>query len=236
MKRISIIVPVYNEGDNIRNAIAKIKAKVKFRHEILIVYDFPEDDTVPVVQELVKKHSEIKLVLNKKKGLINAVRSGFKACAGDAVVILSPDEADDPFTINKMYKKLQEGYDVICASRYSSQGKRINQTSFKLFLSKTAGILTPLFLGIPTQDLTNGYKMYRKKVLDDIVINSDGGWEFSMELTIKAHNAGFKITEVGTISRNRKHGKSKFKLIRWLPRYLYWYVYGIASNLSRIAR
>src|SRR4029079_262851 len=187
----SIVIPVYNEKDNIEKAINKIVEVLKYSFEILVVYDFPQDNTLPVVKKLISKNKNIKLILNKNMGLINAIKTGIRNASGETIVFLSPDEADDPNTINKMYKKIIEGFDVVCGSRYSSNGKRVNQESIKLYLSKIAGSTTPLLLGIPTKDITNGFKMFRSEVLRKIPIRSTGGWEFSMEITIKAHSKGF---------------------------------------------
>lgn len=229
---ISIVIPVLNEKENIREAVIKIKTTLKFPYEILVIYDFAKDNTVPVVKALQIKHDNLRLIFNQNGGLVNAVKTGFRNAKGQALVVLSPDAADEPATINKMYEKLKKGYDIICASRYSKGGKRLNQGSVKKILSQTAGSLAPFFLGIPTRDITNGFKMYRKEVIRKIPIKSTGGWEFALELTIKANNLGFKITEVGSISKNRKFGKSKFKLFNWLPRYIYWYLYGIGLRIK----
>ena len=73
--------------------------------------------------------------------------------------------------------------------------------------------------------------MYRKKVINEIQITSDGGWEFTLELVIKARLMGFKIGEVASVWRNRNSGKSKFKLLRWLPKYIRWYSWGILKRI-----
>lgn len=231
---ISIVIPVLNERENIREAVIKIKTTLKFPHEILIVYDFAKDNTVPIVKALQVKHDNLRLIFNQRGGLVNAVKTGFRNAKGQALVVLSPDAADDPITINKMYEKFKIGYDIICATRYSKGGKRLNQGSVKKMLSQTAGSLTPFFLGIPTRDITNGFKMYRKEVIEKIQIESNGGWEFALELIIKANNLGFRITEVGSVSRNRKFGRSKFKLFKWLPKYIYWYLYGASLRLKNL--
>ena len=228
---LSIILPVFNEGKNIANQISTIEKSVTFDHEVLIVYDFDRDDTVPPVLKLQKKYPNIKLVKNiYGKGVIKAVKTGFEKSRGETVVVMPADLADNPATINKMYKKMREGYDVVCATRYAKGGKKIGGGFTKTIFSRLAGLSTPLLLGIPTTDIANGFKMYKRKVLDTIRIQSDGGWEFSVELMIKSKQAGFKITEVPTTWLDRREGQSKFKLMRWLPKYLRWYLWGISRR------
>lgn len=226
---ITIVLPVFNEGKNIQKQIESIETSVKFKQEILIIYDFGRDDTIPVVKKLQNKFKNLKLVKNIfGRGVINAVKTGFQKATGSVVVVMPADLADNPDTVNKMYKKIQQGFDIVCATRYGRGGTKVGGPIIKTFLSRIAGLATPLLLGIPTTDIANGFKMYKKKVLENIEIESDGGWEFSAELLIKAHHSGFKIADVPTIWRDRTYGASKFKLLKWLPKYLKWYLWGIS--------
>jgi len=233
--RLSIIIPVYNEADNIGKLINKINKQVTSPHQLILVYDFDEDNTVPVVKKLQKKQKNIRLIKNNVgdcQGVMNAIKTGFKLVKSGAVVVTMADLADEPKTINAMFKKIQQGYDVVCGSRYSKGGKKIGGPIIKSWLSKLSGLLTPIMLGIPTKDVTNAFKMYRKKVLDSIKIESEGGFEIAMEIVIKAHAKGFKITEVPTTWHDRTSGESRFKLIAWLPRYVHWYVWGMRQRLK----
>ncbi len=230
---LTIIIPVYNEKENIKKAITLIEKKVKIKHKILIIYDSCKDDTLPAVKSLQKKITNIRLIKNNvgnRRGVVNAIKTGFNYVESGAIVVMMADLSDDPSSINNMYKKIIQGYDVVCASRYSKGGGKIGGPFLKSLLSKIAGILTPVLLGIPTKDVTNAYKMYRKEVIDSINIQSTGGFELSMEIVIKAYNQGFKITEVPTIWHDRTSGQSRFKLIAWLPKYIYWYVWGIQKR------
>lgn len=228
---LSIIVPVYNEGTNIKRFIYNLERSVNIKHEVLIIYDFDKDDTIPVVKKLKVKFKNVKLIKNiYGSGLIKACKTGFEKANADFLVIIPGDLADEPKTINKMYLLASKGYDIVCASRYCKGGKQLGGNFVKSFLSKLAGLTTPLLLGIPISDLTNGFKMYKRKVLKKINIESQGGWEFTMEILIKAHFMGFKITETPSTWNERSSGKSKFKLFSWLPKYIYWYFWGIVQR------
>lgn len=231
---LTIIIPVYNEGENVKTAIPQIEKKVKIPHQIFLVYDFPEDNTVPIAKTLQKKFKNLKLLRNhvgNGRGVINAIRTGFNLAKSEAVVVMMADLADDPETVNNMYEKIKEGYDVVCGTRYSKAGQHLGGPFLKNLLSRLAGVLTPLLLGIPTFDLTNAFKMYRRKIFGKIKIESTGGFELSQEIVTKAYFLGFKVCEVPTIWRDRTSGQSRFQLKKWLPKYLYWYWWGIKKRI-----
>lgn len=231
---ISIILPVFNEGKNIKKQVEIIQQKVLSSHEILVVYDFDNDNSIPVVKSLQKRYTKLKLVKNIfGSGLINAIKTGVRYTTGELVVIMPADLADNPLTINKMKDKILLGYDIVGATRYAKGGRKIGGSYLKSALSKMAGAMTPVALGIPITDISNGFKMYRKIVLKKIEIRSDGGWEFTLELVIKAHLAGYRLGEVPSVWRDRTSGSSKFKLLKWLPKYMKWYVWGISKRLTK---
>lgn len=230
---ISIILPVYNEGENITEQIEKIEKLVEAKHEVLIIYDYDKDTTIHPVKLISRKFPNVKLVRNKfGRGIINAVRTGFITSSFGICVVMPADLADDPKTINKMYSKIQTGFDIVCATRYSKGGRKFGGGFIKTTLSKIAGLSTMVLLGIPTTDLTNGFKMYKKDFLKKIKIESNGGWEFSMEILIKTNSMGAKICDVPTTWRERTKGTSKFKMLKWLPKYIHWYLWGILQRLN----
>jgi hypothetical protein len=84
--------------------------------------------------------------------------------------------------------------------------------------------------GLPTHDVTNSFKLYRKSMLSAIEIESDGGFEIGMEIVVKAHFLGFKVGEIPTVWTDREKGKSRFKILKWAPKYLRWYFYALRKN------
>ena len=117
--KLSIVMPVYNEKDVIKQTIEEVEKWVKTPHELLIVYDMDEDTTVPPVKKLQKKYPSVKLVKNAfGGGALNALKTGLNKAKGSAICIMMSDLTDDPKILGKMMEKFNEGYDVIAASRY----------------------------------------------------------------------------------------------------------------------
>jgi len=231
--KISIIVPAHNEAENIGSLIEKIESTLNTDHELVIVNDHSQDNTTDEVLKLSGKFPNLRLVNNELEGgFANAVKTGFKNAKTEVIVPIMGDLCDDLSTVNLMMEKINLGFDVVCGSRYIQAGQRLGGSKFKAFLSRNAGKSLNLLLGIPTHDIANAFKMYRKKVIDSINIESTG-FEISMELPVKAYYLGFKITEVPTIWRERSKGKSSFKVFKLLPNYLKLYMWAIMMRLKR---
>ncbi|OBF98407.1 glycosyl transferase family 2 [Mycobacterium sp. 852014-52450_SCH5900713] len=229
---IDFIVPVYNEGSNIADALAELYSMVRRPKRVLIVYDFDEDDTVPVVRELAPRYPGVELVRNALgKGVINAIRAGVDAARSDVVIVSMADLSDDLRVVDDMVRLIRdEGYDVVCASRYMRGGQQIGGPFLKRTISRVAGVSLYWMGGLPTHDATNAFRAYRLSVLREIPIESSGGFEYSLEITAKAHVAGHRVTEVPSTWRDRTVGQSRFRLMKWLPYYLKWYVYAFSRG------
>ncbi len=102
-------------------------------------------------------------------------------------------------------------------------GRQIGGPWCKKLLSRLAGVTLHLLAGVPTRDVTNSFKLYRRSMLAAIPIESAGGFEIGMELVVKAHALGFKVTEIPTCWTDRSAGASRFRIVRWAPHYLRWY-------------
>jgi len=226
--RVTIVVPVYNEGDNIKATLAELDAKAHVDAETWLVYDSDEDTTLASVRELDgKTRIPFRLVKNKYgRGALNAIKTGLEDAEGELVVVTMADLCDPPEVINDMVAAAEkENADIVCASRYMKGGRQVGGPRFKGFLSHTAGLLLHWFARVPTHDSTNSFKLYRKSYLDSVKIESTGGFELGIELVVKAHVMGRRIAEVPTTWRDRVAGKSNFKLWKWLPSYLKWFFY-----------
>lgn len=225
---LSLISPVYNEGKNITHLLNQIAEKVKTSHELLLIYDFEEDSTCPAAKKYIADHPEnISLVRNNVgngRGVINAIKTGFNKAKGNAVLVLMADLSDDVSQIDRMYDLINKGADIVCASRYMKGGQKIGGPWLKTLMSRAAGLSLYYVFGVPTVDATNAFKMYRRQVIKDIQIESTGGFEYSLEIILKAFKKGYKIVEIPTTWRDRTAGKSNFKLMKWLPKYIKTYL------------
>jgi dolichol-phosphate mannosyltransferase len=230
---ITLLIPVYNEVHNIVPLVEEIKQEIRIRHQIVIIYDSEEDTTLTKRDALLAIDPDIAFVRNSSGGVINAFRVGFNVAKTRYVVPIMADRSDMPSTIPEMYRKINEGFDLVVGSRYCEGGRKVGGPYIKYLLSITANSTLQRLTGIPTHDMTNAFIMYRKEVLDNIYIRSSGGFEVTMELIAKAYILGYRITEVPTINRDRTAGKSSFQLLKWIRNYLYWYFYILIYSIVR---
>ena len=231
--KIDIILPVYKEQDNIERVLEGIKKYVKVPSTVNLVFHSKADPTIPVVKKILKSYKNVKMFVSPKKGLISQFTYGFKKTTSPIIVIMMSDLSDDPKDIDKMIKKINEGYDLVCASRYIEKGKRRGGSKLKAFLSYAGCESLYMFTGLKSHDATNAFKAFRRNLLKDIVIESSVGYEMPLELIIKAHLKGYKIAEIPTIWTERDTGYSKFKLLRYIPNYLRWYLHGVRRHILR---
>jgi glycosyltransferase involved in cell wall biosynthesis len=229
---LGIIIPVYNEAENIREALSAIEKRIITPHRIYIVYDFEEDNTLPVAKEFLDKGTDMRLVRNPVQGVVNAIKTGLKEAEEDYLLVTMADLSDDYTIVDHMCRLMDEGYDVVCGSRYMKGGKQIGGPFLKKTISRIADVSLSYITGLPTHDATNSFKLYRKSMLDSINIESDGGFEIGMEIAVKAHFSGFRVTEVPCTWTEREKGESRFKILKWAPKYLRWYFYATGKRLS----
>lgn len=227
--QLSIIIPAHFEEKNIISELEEIRTKVKTSYEVIIIFDLDNDPTIKVVEKYIKISKLNNIFLKKnnfgsKRGVINAIKTGINYSKSKVIVVSMADLSDDIEKIDAMYRLIEKGFDIVCASRYMKGGRQIGGPFLKGLFSRFTGLSLHWF-GLPTHDPTNAFKMYKKSIFEAIKMESDGGFEYSLEIVVKAYKLGYKITEVPATWRDRTAGESKFKLLKWLPKYLKWYKY-----------
>jgi glycosyltransferase involved in cell wall biosynthesis len=222
---ISLVVPVYNEAANIVPFLRDVEAAVLVAHETLIVYDFPEDNTLPAIAAMEPACAHVRLVHNTLgRGVLNAMKAGFAASQGDVIVVMMADRSDEPKDVAAMARLVREGADVVAGSRYIAGGKQEGGPLVKRTLSRLAGVSLHFLAGLPIRDATNNFRAYSRRVITEIPIEGEASFALALELTLKAHWRGWKLTEVPTTWRDRTAGQSRFRLFAWMPHYLKWYL------------
>lgn len=226
---IDVCVPVYNEGESIKRLLDAFATEIKNEFRVLIVYDRDDDNTLPVLKQIIPSYSyEIRLVKNfYGRGVANAVKTAMQSVENSCWVLTMADLSDEPSTIDDMFLKMQEGYDMVAGSRYMRGGKKNGGPFLQSLFSRCAGLGMHVLVGLPIHDLSNAFKMYRKEVTDQIPLESTDGFEICTELVLKTYLAGYREAEVPTTWHDRTEGQSNFKMWKWIPKYLHWCFYSV---------
>jgi dolichol-phosphate mannosyltransferase len=233
-KKLGIIIPVYNEGENISQTIRAIEANVHTPHAIYIVYDFDEDNTLPVVRKIREEGVDLVLLKNSAGKVVNAIKTGLRGANETYLLVTMADLSDDYGVVDRMVMRAENSFDVVCGSRYAKGGRQIGGPFIKKTLSRIAGLSLRYMTALPTSDVTNSFKLYRKAMVDALTIESDGGFEIGMEIVIKAHFSGYRVTEIPCTWQDRQQGASRFRILRWLPKYMKWYFFAMKKKAGRM--
>jgi dolichol-phosphate mannosyltransferase len=231
--QFSVVVPVYNEGCNIGAFCRKALNELPPDFELIICYDFDEDNTLPAVASLSssEKPPLTRCVKNELgPGVRYAIEAGMRAARGQVVVVMMADLSDDFGCVEDMFRRATAGAAVVCASRYMRGGRQIGGPLLKKILSRGAGLSLHWIVGLPTHDVTNSLKAYRKDFLDSQIVESKKGFCLGMELTVKAHFGGRRIEEIPATWHDRTAGESRFQVWNWLPHYLQWYAWALVRS------
>ncbi len=208
---LSIIIPTYNESENIKplfNRIAKALANTEY--EIIFVDDNSMDGTIDKIKEITSKHNNIKLIIRKnKQGLSSAILKGFESAQGQIIAVMDADLQHPPELLPKMFKKIKEGYDIVIASRYIKGGKIEKWNFNRKIVSKAAALITRITIpkARKIKDPLSGFFMLKKQVIENADINPIG---FKILLEIITKGEYRKITEIPYTFEPRRRGKSKF--------------------------
>lgn len=226
--RLGVVIPVFNEAENILRTLGELHKHLPVEAVAYVIYDFPEDSTLTVLPQFRSDRVDVQPRLNGYGGgALNAIKWGLSVVNEEAVLVVMGDLSDDLASLRPMWEKFRDGYDVVCGSRYMPGGAQLGAPWLKGHLSRWAGLSLRLLTGLPTHDVTNSFKLYRKSVLDSISLESSGGFEIGMEIVVKAWANGYRVGEVPTTWTERDAGGSRFRLWAWLPNYLRWYFRGL---------
>jgi dolichol-phosphate mannosyltransferase len=235
--QLDIVIPVYNEGSNILATLGALAREVKTPARVLICYDIEEDDTLPAVRNNPDAYQglDVAFVRNPGRGAHGAVMAGFAASTAPIVVAYPADDDFNAGIIDSMVALIRDGCDIVCASRFMPGGTMQGCPWLKATLVRTAAFTLHRIAMLPTKDPSSGFRMFSRRVIERIEVESDQGFCYSIELLVKAHRLGWRIGEVPALWFERQHGASRFRVLKWLPAYLRWFRYAFATTYLRRA-
>ncbi|MGD0591732.1 MAG: polyprenol monophosphomannose synthase [Bacteroidota bacterium] len=213
MKRSLVIIPTYNEADNVLKIIPEVLAQDEGFH-VLIVDDNSPDGTANLVKEMQKSNSRIHLLERpSKRGLGTAYVAGFKYALShdfDFAFEMDADFSHDPKSLLKLLAMTEE-CDLVIGSRYISGVNVVNWPMSRLILSYAANMYTRFVTGLPVRDATAGFKCYRRAVLESLDLDAitSNGYSFQIETNFMAWKKGFRVCEVPIVFVDRRAGVSK---------------------------
>ena len=211
---IYVIIPTYNEKENISNLINEILRLDTKNLHILVVDDFSPDGTWKIVEEISKKKKNVHLLLRKiKRGRGYAGKDAFIYCLknkADIIIEMDADFSHDPKYIPLMLKEIKD-YDMVLGSRRVKGAKEVGRGVIRIIITYLANLYIRIILGLKVKDCNSGFRCFKRKVLEKINperIKSKGP-AIIQEVLFKAHLKGFRIKEIPITFVNRKKGKSK---------------------------
>lgn len=227
MKRSLVVIPTYNEADNLPKLIPRILEQGD-SFQVLVVDDNSPDGTSDVVRRMEGGNPRVHLITREsKQGLGTAYVAGFKYAIEhqfDYVFEMDADFSHDPKELNVLLRKAEE-CDLVIGSRYISGVNVVNWPMKRLLLSYLANVYTRIITGMPVRDATGGFKCYRRRVLESIDLDSihSNGYVFQIEMNFLAWKKGFRVCEIPIIFIDRRVGVSKMsKNIIYEAAWLVW--------------
>jgi dolichol-phosphate mannosyltransferase len=209
-----VILPTYNEAENIEPLVEAVREQLPESHQVLIVDDDSPDGTGGIADRLAAEHDDV-AVLHRavKEGLGPAYIAGFReALAGGAelVIEMDADFSHDPAYLPQLLRAAEDA-DLVIGSRYVPGGGVTDWGPVRRFISRGGSAYARTALGIDIRDLTGGFKCIRRRVLESIDLDSIDslGYAFQVEVTYRAIQAGFRVVEIPIVFRDRREGNSK---------------------------
>ncbi len=217
--KLSVIIPAHNEEDSI--------GQHQIVHEVLVVNDNSQDNTMRVIENLAEQFPTLKFVTNDgHHGYGYAVRLGLEKFTGDCVAIMMADNSDSPDDLVKFYQVMMEKkVDCVFGTRWSKGGNVVDYPLLKRIINRSANRIIRLVMNIRYNDTTNAFKMYKREVINGLKPILAPHFNLTIELPLKAIIRGYSYAIVPNSWINRKHGVSKLKIKEMGSRYFFILMY-----------
>ncbi len=236
---LSIIVPVRNESENLNEIFHYFLKNLKdLKFEVLIINDFSEDDTFLKAEQLSKEFNEFKVINNDKKGLGGAINLGIKSSSGSNIAIMMADQSDSIDDLKKYNSILNsQNFDAVLGSRFLQDSKITGYPMGKLILNRIFNKFVSLIFWNKFNDYTNAFKIYKKKILLEIMPLISEDFNIFLEIPLKIISRNYKYEVIPISWDGRKKGKSKFRIKELRSKYLFTLIYCfIEKNLLNLKK
>jgi dolichol-phosphate mannosyltransferase len=227
---VDIIIPVYNEGENIVRVLKAFRDCVRTPYQVIICYDHDEDSSLTALKISGLMDEYIATIKNRFTGAHGAVRSGFLQSQSDAVITYMADDDYNAGMIDHMVTSFHDGNDLVAPSRFIPGGVFDGCRKSKEFLVRATSWSLHAMARIPIHDATNGFRLFSRRLLDTVQLESRVGFTYSIELLVKCHRLGWKMDELPAKWFERSYGRSRFRVLPWARAYLRWYWYAFETT------
>ena len=232
MTKLDIIIPVYNEDENIIRLLKLLDSQVNCDFRVLICFDSESDTTLKHLKNSNIIKNEMLFVKNPKQGPNSAIIEGIKSSTSKIILVYMADDFENIRLINRMVDLIEAGNDLVIPSRFVVGGKMIGAVKSKEIITRTGSQLIYHLARIPYKDCTNAFKMFSASIVNKIQFASTTGFTFALELVAKSYFLNLKIIEIPSVWIEVKNRKSNFKMLKWIPYYIYWLLYSIIRNYT----
>ena len=211
---VSVIIPMYNEEENVSPTISQIKAVLDDAYdayEIIVVDDGSQDKTRDLARKISENNPQLKVLQHEiNQGMGKALRTGFEKASGEVVVTIDADLSYEPSEIPRLVSNINEAVGIVIGSQYMQGGKTQDIPFLRLFISKMANKIVGYSMRDNISTVTGVFRAYRRDVIDSVELESNGT-EINPEILSKASAIGFKIVEVPVTLKARELGESKVR-------------------------
>ena len=227
---LEIIIPVFNEGEKVLKLMKHFQKNIKNNFRVLFCYDLDNDNIFQYKDQLNEFNFEISFIKNPSRGPCSAIKEGFKSGNSDCVIVYPADDFINFNILDEMYNEFINGSHIVAASRFIKGGSMKGCPLIKSILVRSASFTLYYFSSIPIRDASNGFRLFSRQLLNEVKIESKVGFAYSLELLAKCNRLKYKISEIPAQWEERSEGSSRFKVFKWLPQYLKWYIYGLLTT------
>ena len=231
---LSLIIPVYNEVNQIEFSLKKLNnfKKIFKKLEIIFINDFSNDGTEKKIKSFIKNKKFMKLYNNKKKGLGSAIELGAIKSTNEYVCIFMSDMSDDLSDLKKYYKLIyNKNLDAILGTRFSSKSKIKNYPKIKFILNRIFNNFVRIILWSRYNDFTNAFKIYKRKTLLKLMPFVSENFNIFLELPLKIIVRKYNYSIIPINWKDRSRGKSKFKIRELSSMYLFTLSYCLLEKI-----